>query len=471
MLRWLVVAVVAAGLAGCSGGEGDPDPPASPTASDSASDGASDGASPTPTVEPTESDETEPLALATHIARGRLQLDAGTARKLVAGRLVTWRALDGTPDPLRVLRRDRLPRQVHLDTVVVVPASAVQPTVAVATVAGIDPLRRPAAYPLQVPGVAPAEPTVLRVLGDIMLGRGVAAASSESDPVAALRPLARHLAGADLTVGNLESTLSTAGPPQQGGDSFVVTPEALPGLAELGIDAVSLANNHTGDFGDRALRETVRAFRGAELAAFGAGTDVAAASQPWVAEVDGVSFAFVGFNAIGETPRATPTSAGALSVRMPPRTGPLDRGDLRHLERVVRRLDRQVDVVTVLPHWGTQYTHVAEPVQSLVAGRLVAAGADLVVGGHPHWVQGLEPAGDAVVAHSLGNLVFDMDFMEQTMEGVTLTATFWGDELKQVELTPYRLDDRFRPRLVTGSAAQDILDDVWAHSSGPYAAR
>ena len=75
--------------------------------------------------------------------------------------------------------------------------------------------------------------------------------------------------------------------------------------------------------------------------------------------------------------------------------------------------------------WGSVwYTHEALPVQSTVGRALVGAGADLVVGGHPHWVQGLESVGDAVIAHSLGNAVFDMDFMEQTMEGVTLTATF-----------------------------------------------
>ncbi len=108
---------------------------------------------------------------------------------------------------------------------------------------------------------------------------------------------------------------------------------------------------------------------------------------------------------------------------MPPRTGPLDRADLAHVVAAVRRLEQRVDVVVVLPHWGTQYTHVAEPVQSRVGRRLVDAGADLVVGGHPHWVQGLERYGGAVIAHSLGNFVFDMDFMEQTMEGVTLTAT------------------------------------------------
>jgi hypothetical protein len=122
----------------------------------------------------------------------------------------------------------------------------------------------------------------------------------------------------------------------------------------------------------------------------------------------------------------------------------------------------------VLPHWGTQYTHVAEPVQSVVARRLVAAGADLVVGGHPHWVQGLERVGDAVVAHSLGNLVFDMDFMPQTMQGVTLTATFWGDRLVGLAPAAYRLDARFAPHLVHGRAADAILADVWANSTGPF---
>ncbi len=73
-----------------------------------------------------------------------------------------------------------------------------------------------------------------------------------------------------------------------------------------------------------------------------------------------------------------------------------------------------------------------------------------------------------MVAHSLGNLVFDMDFMEQTMEGVTLTATFWDDRLMGIELAPYRMDAAFAPHLVTGSTGEAILDDVWANSTGPF---
>ena len=355
------------------------------------------------------------------------------------------------------------------------PASALDASAAVATVDGVDPLLDPADYPLTVDGPEPGRVTTLRIVGDIMLGRGVAQAQASDDPVAALRPLADHLDDADLTVGNLESTLSTAGPPQQGGDSFAVSPAVPAALAALGVDAVSLANNHTGDFGTAALLDTVAGFAGSGLRAFGAGRDRSAAARPVVLTRHGVRFGFIGFNAIGETPRATRTAAGALSVRMPPRTGPLDREDLAGVLAVVHDLQRRADVVVVLPHWGTQYTHVAEPVQTSVGRRLVRAGADLVVGGHPHWVQGLEhvatETGGAVLAHSLGNLVFDMDFMEQTMEGVTLTATFWGDRLMRVTLTPYRMDARFSPRLVEGPVAAGILADVWDSSTGPFRRR
>ena len=72
------------------------------------------------------------------------------------------------------------------------------------------------------------------------------------------------------------------------------------------------------------------------------------------------------------------------------------------------------------------------------------------------------------MAHSLGNLVFDMDFMEQTMEGVTLTATFRGDRLAGIDLDPYRMGADFAPRPVTGAAAERILADVRAHSRGRF---
>jgi poly-gamma-glutamate synthesis protein (capsule biosynthesis protein) len=303
---------------------------------------------------------------------------------------------------------------------------------------------------------APVPRTTLTFVGDVMLGRGVAAANP-GDPVAPLRPMRALLRSTDVTVGNLESTLSRAGPPQQGDDSFAAVPRVLPAMARLGFDALSLANNHTGDFGPRALVDTVGAFRGSGVVPFGAGRDLREAARPAVIERRGVRFGFLGFNTIGETPRATSDHAGALSVRMPPRTGPLNSADLARVLGEVRRLDRRVDVVVVMPHWGMQYTHTVVPAQRLVAHSLVDAGADLVIGGHPHWVQATERYRGARIAYSLGNFAFDMDFMDETMVGVALTATFRGDWLRGVRLTPYRLDGRFVPRQVHGAAARDIL--------------
>jgi hypothetical protein len=430
----LVTLLATLATAGCDGAEQDRADPPSTVAPRETSSG-----SPTAPA-------ADPLVVVTHATRPRLRLSAAQAADLVARR-----GTAGVAGTVRAVER-------HQEAVGVVPLSRVGPTVVTAEVDGKDPvLGREGA-------------TTLVVTGDVMLVRGV------PDPKAALAPMRGLLRNADLTVGNLESTLSTDGAPTQGGDSFGGSPALVPVLADAGFDALSLANNHTGDYGDRALVETVDTLRGSQIRPFGAGPDLAGAARPAVLTApDGTTFAFLGFNAIGETPRATDAAPGALSVRMPPRTGPLVEADLALVERAVRAAQRRVDVVVVLPHWGTQYTHLPEPVQRAVSRRLVAAGADLVVGGHPHWVQGVDAVDGVPVLHSLGNFVFDMDhlpdpaggFMTETMEGVVLQATFWGPELKAVRLLPYRMDaGSFAPRRVRGAG---ILADVWSTSTGPFA--
>jgi poly-gamma-glutamate synthesis protein (capsule biosynthesis protein) len=309
------------------------------------------------------------------------------------------------------------------------------------------------------PGRANPRPeTRITLVGDIMLGRGVgeAAAAAAGDPAAPLRPLQRRLASADITVGNLESTLSQSGAPQQD-DAFAAPPSVLPGLVDSGFDVLSLANNHSGDFGDVALLQTIRRVGRSPVEQVGAGRDAAAAWRPVVVRRQGVRFGFVAFNAIGETPRATASAPGVASVRMQPRTGPLNTADLRRVSRTVRTLRGRADVVVVLPHWGEQYTHVPVPAQRRVGRALVAAGADVVVGGHPHWVQDVQRVGDGLVVYSLGNYVFDMDFMRQTQEGVLCDLVFAGDRLRAVRFTPYVIGSDFAPRVVHGPRARAIL--------------
>ena len=341
------------------------------------------------------------------------------------------------------------------------------PWVAAARVGGVDPLAHPASYPLTGPGPAPPPVTTLRVVGDVMLGRGVADVSGD-DPTAALRPMSPWLRSADLTVGNLESTLSAAGPPQQGDDSFAA-PGTLPGLADAGFDALSLANNHTGDFGQQALLRTVGAFRaaGSRRSAPAATGSRRPGRRCW--------------NGTG------PASASSASTRSARPRGPPPPGRERCRSGCHRGPARWSPATCAgccatsgasRPRWtswsccrtGARSTRTPPgPCRPGWPAALATAGADLVVGGHPHWVQGLARAGDAVVAHSLGNFVFDMDFSPQTMEGVGLTATFWGDRLVAVDLLPYRLDASFAPHPARGDTGAAVLGDVRGASTGPFA--
>ena len=244
------------------------------------------------------------------------------------------------------------------------------------------------------------------------------------------------------------------------------------GLELAGFDVLSLANNHTGDFGPQALVETVRRVRAGGFVPVGAGVDLARASRPAIVERNGVRFGVVAFDAIGETPAAAPGRPGALRVRMDPRTGPLVPADLDRVTGLVRSLRSQVDVVLVLPHWGTQYTHGTVRDQRLVARALTRAGADVVVGGHPHWVQGMESVGDSLIAYSLGNFVFDMlpiggVYTRETQEGAVLELTFWGSTLKAARLVPVVIGADFAPRVADGPRGQAILDDVWDASGAP----
>ena len=459
--------------------------PAPPPRADTASrtplpTSAPRSARPTPTPTPA---ATVPLVFAVHATRTVADVPTDVARDLVrrSGRDVNlsirWDDLGqdfGGRAEVRTAAAGKAAQdllgEVRADDglLAIVPATAVDARVRVLTVGGRHPLRDPARYPLEVAAPErPGEVTTMSIVGDVMLGRRVATASGD-DPIRTLRPTAKRLASAEITVGNIESTLSDDGPATQGGDSFNADPEVLDGLELAGFDLVSLANNHVGDYGQRALRQTLAEFRDADLPYVGAGRDLDEARKPVEITRDGVRVGFIGTESIGETPAATSDRGGTNRLNMPPRTGPLNERQLERISGDIEKLDAQVDVVVVLPHWGTQYTHVPEASQRRAARAFTDAGADLVIGGHPHWVQGWETMGDAVVVHSLGNFVFDMDFQTKTMEGIFVEIVLWDGEVKAVEPVPYALNSRFVPRVVDGDRAAAILDDVWSTSRGPF---
>jgi poly-gamma-glutamate synthesis protein (capsule biosynthesis protein) len=415
-----------------------------------------------------------------------MNVTTAAARRVIAGRVRTWATLGGERGPLRLAvgpqvigapanarqASDRAALAVverNPAALAVVPATAVGPSVRAVSVDGRNPLRYPDHYPITAAGPPPGAVVTIAAVGDIMLARRVwRELAAGSDFAAPLRPTAPRLGAADIAVGNLENSLSRAGAARQGNDSFGADPRVMQGLELASFDALSLANNHVGDFGPQALVQTVRLLRSARFATFGAGANAVEARQPAVVERSGVRFGFLAFNAIGETPTAGRDRPGAVSVRMQPRTGPLNASDLDVLVADIRALRKRADVIVVYPHWGQQYTSEAVPDQRRVGRALVDAGADLVIGSHPHWVQGAEIYRGKLIAYSLGNFVFDMDSSRRTEEGVVLELVLWGDQVKAAEFVPVRIGSDFAPRFTSRSAGQPILDRLWKASGPPF---
>ena len=439
----------------------------------------------------------EPLAFVVHPTHPPVSLDWPTALRLAGGRLADWREIDGGGRPLHLvlgpaaasrlfgvwLLLGTVPAGVRLgateqaaaqivagdpDAAGLVAGEGLSPAVRAATLDGVDPVRDPAHYRLLVPGAAPETVTTAIAFGDIMTSRTVDKKMvALNDFLSPFRSVGPALAAADLAFGNFEGTISHDARPQPGGTRFVSRIKAIDGFRFAGLDFLSLANNHIGDYGAGTLRETVALLRGAGIAVAGAGADLAGAREPAVVVRNGVRFGFVSFNAIIGTPEATPNSAGAERIEMAP-WFPFSAQDLARVVEDVRTARKKADVVIVFPHWGQEYTARPNADQVRVAHALIDAGADMLIATHPHWVQGAEIYKGHLIAYSLGNFVFDQTWSVETQQGAALQLVWWGHRLVSASFVPVQIEDAHRPRFVSDQAGAAILARIWGASGEPY---
>ena len=242
---------------------------------------------------------------------------------------------------------------------------------------------------------------------------------------------------ADYFITNEEFPFSTRGTPAPDKQfTFRVNPERVKIMQEMGIDLVTLANNHALDYGRDAMLDTMKTLDDAGIRHIGAGQDLNQAKTPAVVELNGRTFAFIGAT------RVIPEADWAAGEAWPGLFSAYDGG--AQLAEEVKAAKQQADYVIVYVHWGIEREEMPNEVQKSIAHRLVDAGADLVLGAHPHVLQGLEYYHGTPIAYSLGNFVF----------GSSIPST----ELLQVEID----DEGIRLRLIPGTSAAGYtrkLDD------------
>ena len=296
-----------------------------------------------------------------------------------------------------------------------------------------------------------AAPTVvLAAVGDVMLGSYVGQTISNTSPLYPFegQGIQEILAGADVTFGNLECAISDQGVQQDKTYTFRADPAVVEGLSFAGFDIMSLANNHTGDYGDQALLDTIGALRGAGIAEVGAGSTITEARTLRVVTANGLRIAFLAYNEIlPSTFEATDTSPGSAWAR-----------EEAMVEDVQAARDL-ADVVVVSCHWGVEYSTRSNATQQSLARALAGAGADLVLGHHPHVLQGLGYLSDTLVAYSLGNFVFYDMLAAETSETLILRCVLDTSGVKTVELIPVIIANG-QPALATAEVGDAIIERV-----------
>jgi poly-gamma-glutamate synthesis protein (capsule biosynthesis protein) len=288
---------------------------------------------------------------------------------------------------------------------------------------------------LAPPAVARNGEVDMVFVGDVMVaevpGQIIAKGLDPFEPFDAL--LQKH----DLRIGNLECVVATGGTAELKPFTFRADPGVLPVLKRH-FDAMSVANNHSGDFGKGAFAEELGLMRKAGLPYFGGGDDATEAHRPVILERNGLRIALLGY--VEFKPRSFEAGAHLPGVAW-------SGEDDQVIEDIAAaRRDYRADIVIPYMHWGWEEEPNPSPRLREFARRMIDAGADMVVGGHPHVTQGAEMYKGKPIVYSLGNFLFNSFDTEATTTGWVLSARIDRSGVREWRTYVAKLDGDGVPR-------------------------
>ncbi|WP_068786420.1 CapA family protein [Paenibacillus phocaensis] len=261
----------------------------------------------------------------------------------------------------------------------------------------------------------------------------------------------------DLTVLNLETPVTTGGEPAQD-KTFVFKspPKAIGPMAKAGVDAVNLANNHVLDQGVSGLQDTMKALRQHHVMYVGAGKNSKEAYAPVYFDRKGIKIALLGFSRVVPEPGwvAGSNKPGVASAYVP-----------EPALKAIQAARNNADLVLVIAHWGKERTTKLEDHQQELAHAFIDAGADLVIGGHPHVMQGLEQYKGKWIAYSTGNFIFTKSKDPKTWETAVFAASCTRSGDCTLKLIPYRTE-LGQPVPMTAEEGSQLLKEIEGYSPG-----
>ncbi len=306
------------------------------------------------------------------------------------------------------------------------------------------------------------EEVVVAAIGDIVLGWHLdniylKLAGAGKDPFDfPFSGVSDVLEKADIAVGNLEAPFTKRGEKMEKKFNFRVDPEYVKCLKRGGVDVVNLANNHIMDYGGIGLMDTMETLGNAGIRYFGAGENLYEAREPVIIEANGLKVAFIGFsNTFPMEMNATKRKPGVVF------------GYPGYIKYDVKKAKENADFVVVSFHWGSEKSHRIKSYQKEYARLAVDSGADVVLGHHPHVLQGVETYRGKVIAYSLGNFVFGANWTGDIKETMILFIRL-GREGITHRIVPVDIASvLFQPRIMEGEEGKNLVEKIKGYSVTP----
>jgi poly-gamma-glutamate synthesis protein (capsule biosynthesis protein) len=300
-----------------------------------------------------------------------------------------------------------------------------------------------------LPLTALAEEIAINAVGDVMLAGRWATTIRKNGYDSPFRGVVAQLKAGDISIANLESPIARGGVEfTEKKFRFRAEPELAGALKESGINLVTLANNHSMDYGAQALAETMINLERSGIAWIGAGESLAEARKMALYTIKGKKIAFLGYSL------TQPMEFFAGRGR--PGTAP---GFENIFVEDIRRARQQADYVIVSFHWGTEGRSAIQPYQRTVAHKAIDAGADVIIGHHPHVLRGIERYKTGIVFYSLGNFAFASK--GRSADAGLMVRLRFSEGVREAELLPLDILHRrvgFQPQPVSGKQAAGIIE-------------
>jgi poly-gamma-glutamate capsule biosynthesis protein CapA/YwtB (metallophosphatase superfamily) len=286
----------------------------------------------------------------------------------------------------------------------------------------------------------------LAIVGDMEINR--------KDPKKVFEKVVPELQKADIRFGGLEASLSVRGDPAQGKIVMRHSPEMITGYLAGGFEVVAFASNHCLDYGMDPFMDTLGLLDRHRIRYVGAGRNIDEARRPAILEQKGTRLGFLSY-LLGPPLGwgAHPMKAGVAPIRQDPLFGPpyVNEEDLEAMVSDIKKTKSEVDVLISSYHWGASQSRTLTVSQKAVAHAAIDFGADLIIGRHPHILQGIEVYKGKIIFYALGNFVLDHAhpmFTPTVKESILVKCIIQEKAIRRLSFVPVFLGDDGRPEIL-----------------------